>query len=193
MSRDFNCRATRTKTQTLCQKRESMRMMKLVVFTVLMFVWICEGGVPSTLDVCSCASDGDTFDCRLVRGTRISASGCIGNLRTTGPGFVTDIENGLLDKFQRVIIERTTLNCDSVIGVRDDQYVVMDNVVCVGDSMTSTPTTTPRAQLTMVSCLFFKDTLKQKTPQTENISISLDKTARVRMQIWGRHQEYRRS
>ena len=38
--------------------------------------------------------------------------------------------------------------------------------------------------------------------QTENISISLDKTARVRMQIWGcvcvlitsdRHQEYRRS
>ena len=64
------------------------------------------------------------------------------DLRVTGAGFVSNIEEGLLHRFDSVILERTTLSCEDIVAA-ETTLVVVNNLVC--ETTTTTTTTTINA------------------------------------------------
>ena len=123
------CRAT-SQVQTRAHLRfgiESGNMFVLTVVFALRLV-LLEGGADGTIYVCSCSSNDELRLCVLQHATILKATDCHGRPRTTGPGFVTGIEEGALNNFIGVIMERTTLTCKDVRNVQTP-LLIMDNSV----------------------------------------------------------------
>ena len=69
----------------------------MLLFVLLSLACVCSSGRLQNLDVCHCAKTDGAYVCKLEMGTRLKASICKGaSLRTTGRGFVTYVEPGLV-------------------------------------------------------------------------------------------------
>ena len=110
----------------------------MLILTLIIIVAVETGTVTDRVDVCACGGAGE-YICILRRGTILTSTGCYGNLRTTGPGFVTGIDEMAMGHFDTVVIEKATLSCDSLGGLGQTTFV--DGEAC---NKTTTTTTSSR-------------------------------------------------
>ena len=105
----------------------------MVSFVMWVMVGVAAGGIIETVDVCQC----DESVCFLQRGTRLTASDCSGHIRTTGPGFVTWVDRVVLERFSSVVLERSTLSCQSLQNKTATGVLIVDGVVCAASASTA--------------------------------------------------------
>ena len=110
-----------------------------------MMTGLSESGVIDIVDVCQCNRE-DGFLCVLRGGAKLMVTDCDGGaVRTTGPGFVTWVDAAVLERFQTLVIERSTLSCSrlpELVDGRAPSTLIVDGVRCTMSATTATSTST---------------------------------------------------